>query len=97
MGTSAASRAASSSAGSVRVIAEDVVRSQGAELRRRRVRDLRPTVPDVREPEPGRGIDVRLAVRVPDGRALAAHEDELVTVDLSHRGERVPERRRHRA
>ena len=85
--------------GRVRVVAEDVVRGERPELGGDRVRDLAAAVADVREPEPRGRVEVLGAVRVPDARALAAREHELVPVDLAHRGERMPEPggRRHRA
>ena len=78
----------------VRMVAEYVVRSERAELYRNRVCDLGSAVTDVREPETGRRIDVLRSVGVPDPRALAPDEHELVAVDLAHCGERVPEPRR---
>ena len=62
-----------------------------AQLRGDGVRDLGAAVADVREPEPGGGVEVLVAVLVPDAAALTASEHELVPVDLAHRGERVPE------
>ena len=75
----------------VRVVAEDVVRSECAQLLGDGVCDLGPAVTDVDEPEPGRRVEVLVSVLVPDAAALAAREDELVPVHLAHRGERVPE------
>ena len=62
-----------------------------SQLGRDGVGDLVAAVPDVREPEPCGRVEVLGAVRVPDRRALAAGEHELVALDLAHRGERVPE------
>ena len=80
--------------GLVRVVAEDVVGGERAQLLGDRVRDLGASVPDVREPEAGSGVEILVAVGVPDAAALAAGEDELVAVHLPHRGERVPKARR---
>ena len=73
------------------MVAEDVMRGERPQLRRDGVGDLRAAVADVREPEPRGRVEVLGAVRVPDAAALAAGEDELVPVDLAHRGKRVPE------
>ena len=75
----------------VRVVAEDVVRGERSELRRDGVGDLGAAVADVREPEPRGPVEVLVAVRVPDARAVTTCEHELVPVDLPHRGEGVPE------
>ena len=72
-------------------VAEDVMRCERPQLRRDGVCDLLASVPDVREPEPCGRVEILGAVHVPDGRAFAAGEHELVTFDLSHRGKRVPE------
>ena len=79
--------------GRVRVVAEDVVRRERAELLGDRVGDLGAAVADVDEPEPGGRVEVLVPVGVPNARALAAHEHELVPIDLAHRRERVPEAR----
>ena len=75
----------------VRVVAEDVMGGERPQLRPDGVRDLDPAVTDVREPEARGGIEVLVPVDVPDAGALSAREDELVPVDLAHRGEGVPE------
>jgi hypothetical protein len=83
----------------VRMVAEDVMGRECPQLRPDGVRDLDPAVTDVREPEARGGIEVLVPVDVPDAGAFPAREDELVPVDLAHRGERVPEagaRGRHR-
>ena len=75
----------------VRVVAEDVVRGERAELGADRVGDLSAAVAHVREPEPGGRVEVLRAVLVPDPDALAAGEHELVPVHLAHRREGMPE------
>ncbi len=75
----------------VRVVAEDVVRRQRAELLGDGVGDLDAAMADVAEPETGRRVEVLVPVGVPDPAPLAAGEDELVPVDLSHRRKRMPE------
>ena len=80
--------------GLVGMVTEDVVGSERAKLVTDRVGDLHAAVTDVREPEPRGRVEILVSVRVPDATALAAGEDELVPLDLAHRGERVPEARR---
>ena len=92
-GASSATRVASSQRRLVRLVAEDVVRGEGAELRGDRLGDLDAAVADVGKPETGRRVEVLLPRRVPDRASLAAREDELVPVDLAHRREGVPESR----
>ena len=75
----------------VRLVAEDVVRGEGAELRGDRFGDLDAAVADVGEPETGRRVEVLPPRGVPDRASLAARENELVPVDLAHRREGVPE------
>ena len=78
----------------VRVVAEDVVRRERPELIADGVGDLRAPVADVREPQAGGRVELLAPVGVPDAAPFAADEHELVPVDLSHRGEGVPEPRR---
>ena len=76
----------------VREVTEDVVRGERAELYRDGVCDLRSAMADIDEPQTRGRVEIGSTVLVPDGRALTAHEDELVAFDLPHRRERVPER-----
>src|SRR6185437_11650633 len=79
--------------GASREVAEDVVRVEPLELRRRRTGDLGATEADVRVPEAGGAVEVAATALVPDVAPLAAVDDELVPVDGAHVREPVPERR----
>ena len=79
-----------------RRIREVLERGVGLELphlRRDRVGDLPPAVPDVAVPERGGRVEVASALGVPDVRALAAHDGELVLRNGGHVRERMPEPR----
>ena len=60
----------------VGVVAEDVVRRERPQLRPHGVGDLDAAVPDVGEPEPGRRVDVLVALDVLDDRAVPLHDHE---------------------
>ncbi len=60
------------------------------ELLGRRVGDLRPAMADVAVPEPRRGVEVAAPIGILDPGPGAAHQDQLMVLDLVHVGERVP-------
>ena len=74
-------------------VAEEVEALQRPQLGRDRLRDLLPSVTDVRVPEARRAVEVASPLLVPHEDALASGEHELGSVHRRHVGERVPERR----